>query len=192
MSKPATTTEPPSLAGLVRLCHHRWMVPLVAEIGRTQGARFAVLAVRLGVSRPSLSRALAAAQDANLVMPNPGYGHPLRPEYLLTPWGEAVAGECREVVRAARDQSELIARKWSLPVLAAVASGRVRYSEISRALPTATPRALAQALDGLVQAKCVGRELVDGHPPRPVYSTTRKGRGLARAATRLAEAFGSS
>ncbi len=28
-----------------------------------------------------------------LVIRNPGYGHPLRPEYILTPEGHAAAGD---------------------------------------------------------------------------------------------------
>ena len=73
-------TAPHDLAGLVRLCHHRWLVPVLGEIGAAGGARFAVLVARLGISPPSLRRTLAAAEAAGLVMPNPGYGHPLRPE----------------------------------------------------------------------------------------------------------------
>ncbi|MEN8006276.1 MAG: winged helix-turn-helix transcriptional regulator [Candidatus Krumholzibacteriota bacterium] len=181
---------PPSLKGLVQLSHHRWMVPLVAEIGRVGGERFAVLGTRLEVSGPSLRRALAAAQNADLVMPNPGYGHPLRPEYLLTPWGEAIARECHEVMKAARAQSwsKLIARKWTLPVLAAIKFGHHRYSDIAQALPASTPRAIANALDDLTQAGCIDRTLVDERPPRPDYSIGRAGRRLARTAAGLAVA----
>ncbi len=188
MAKPDTSIEMPSMAGLVRLSHHRWLVPLVAEIGHSGGERFAVLTARLQISGPSLRRALAAAEEANLVMPNPGHGHPLRPEYLLTPWGEAIAAECLEVVKCARARTwlELVARKWSLPVLAAVQAGCHRYSHVAQALPTATPRALANALDDLTKVGCMERDIIDDRPPRPAYSVGSAGRRLAQATLALA------
>ena len=43
-------------------------------------------------SEPSLRfRSLAHLIDIGLVIRNPGYGHPLRPEYLLTDNGRGVA-----------------------------------------------------------------------------------------------------
>ena len=188
MTKSESAIMPPSLQGLVRLSHHRWLVPLVAELGQSGGDRFAVLSARLEVSGPSLRRVIAAARDADLVLANPGYGHPLRPEYLLAPWGENMAQECFEVVKAARacGWNELASRKWSLPILAAVLGGGERYTDILQALPTATPRAIANALAELTQTGCISRTLVDGHPPRPVYAIARAGRRLARAAVALA------
>lgn len=190
MAKSETAHDSPTLEGLVRLSHHRWLVPVVAEIARSRGARFAVLAKRLEVSAPSLRRVLAAAQGANLVLPNPGYGHPLRPEYLLTPWGEAIAQQCDDVVTAARvrDWPELVAHKWTLPVLAAVHTGCQRYGQVAQALPTATPRVVASALQDLTEAGCITRTVVDDRPPRPVYSVARPGLNLAEAAVRLATA----
>lgn len=188
MTKPETLTLPPSLEELVRLSHHRWVVPLVAEISQTGGTRFAVLSTRLEVSGPSLRRAIAAAEQANLVMRNPGYGHPLRPEYLLTVRGESIAPECIEVLKAARVHgwTVLATRKWSLPVLAATAFGCDRYCDIVQALPTSTPRVLTRTLVDLTQAGCIRRTLIDKRPPRPIYSVARACRRLARAAAALA------
>ncbi len=184
MTEQITSLALPShLAGLVRLSHHRWMVPLIAEVGKAGGARVAVLRARMGVNGPSLSRTIAAACEANLLMPNPGYGHPLRPEYLLTPWGEGITRECQAVVKIAQSHSwtEMIARKWSLPVLAAVAAGCHHYSEIAQALPVSTPRAISMALNDLIQAGCLSRNLRDGRPPRSLYAIDPAGRGLAKA-----------
>src|SRR4051812_3041544 len=86
---------------LARLAHHRWTLPVLAEIARSRGSRVAALTGTLGVSRESLRRTLAALQTEELVVRNPGYGHPLRPEYLLTARGEAVAPAARAALAAA-------------------------------------------------------------------------------------------
>ncbi|MGH2451320.1 MAG: winged helix-turn-helix transcriptional regulator, partial [Candidatus Limnocylindria bacterium] len=69
------------------LFHHRWAAPVLAELDRSRGSRFVTLSNRLALSRESLRRTLTALIDAGLVMKNPGYGHPLRPEYILTERG---------------------------------------------------------------------------------------------------------
>jgi len=188
MTKLDTQNATPGLGGIVTLCHHRWMVPLIAEIGQLGGARVAVLRARLNVSGPSLSRTLAAARDADLVLPNPGYGHPLRPEYLLTPWGEVIARSCQELMELARASTwtDLVSRKWTLPVLAAIASGCHRYGDIARALPASTPRALSLALEELIRAGCVSRALTEGRPPQSRYGLDPRGRRLAEVALTIA------
>ncbi len=182
----------PSLDPLVQLSHHRWVIPLVAVMGK--GQRFAVLCSLLNTNRQSLKRALAATDEQGLTMPNPGYGHPLRPEYILTPRGEAIAPESKSVVQAAEQGgwSKLLAKKWSLPVLAALSMGKARYSEIGAALPTASPRAIAGALEALTDAGCIRRELLDERPPRPSYTVTPACRRLARCGMDLAIVAASS
>ena len=48
------------------------------------GSRFAVMLARLGLSRSALAASLAQLQEAGWLRRNPGHGHPLRPEYVLT------------------------------------------------------------------------------------------------------------
>ena len=188
-----TSVSSRDLHPLIDLCHRRWTIPLVAELERTGGERFAVLGARLGVARETLKRALDAAIELGLVERNPGYGHPLRPEYLLAKHGLRIAAACRVVVdTAGAARADLIGRKWSLPVLAAVADGAGRYSEIDAALEPASPRALTQALDDLVGAGCLHRDLIDERPPRPRYRLTRSSRRLADAARALADAASAS
>lgn len=156
---------------LVDLFHHRWAAPALALLGERGGARFVELQRKLGVSRESLRRALDGLVELGYVRRNEGYGHPLRPEYLITDAGRgasALAG--RVSTSSARDT---LLRKWSVPVLATLAEPR-RYSEIRSALPGVTPRALALALRDLEDAGLVRRDVRPTRPPSTVYRATSR------------------
>lgn len=172
------------MSTLTQLCHHRWALPVLAEIERTAGSRFVTLTRRLGVSGESLRRTLAALQEDGLIARNPGYGHPLRPEYVLTGRGRAVAPACAGVLEAARGREAVVLKKWSLPVLAQLGEPR-RFSELRGRLPEATPRALALALKELQAARLVRRRVTEGYPPSAVYEATRAAEPLARLAAEL-------
>ena len=90
------------MSTLVALFHNRWSVPILAELHRHRGSRFVTLSRTLELSRESLRRTLGALIDGGLVGRNPGYGHPLRPEYVLTSAGERIAGACRPLVEQLR------------------------------------------------------------------------------------------
>src|ERR687883_1420320 len=98
---------------LVAIFHHRWSAPVLAELQRQKGSRFAALAGTLGVGRESLRRTLESLLELGLVARNPGYGHPLRPEYVLTPRGADVARRCARLLEVA--DNDVLLRKWSLP-----------------------------------------------------------------------------
>jgi DNA-binding HxlR family transcriptional regulator len=170
---------------LLTLCHHRWSLPVLAEIGRTGGSRFATLIGRLGVSGESLRRTLAYLGEQGLLERNPGYGHPLRPEYVLTARGRHLAPRCRDVLAALTGHEDVGLKKWSLPVLAELAQPR-RFSELKAALTEASPRALALALKDLAAAGLIRRTVTDEYPPQVSYEATPAARPLVRAARRLA------
>jgi DNA-binding HxlR family transcriptional regulator len=168
---------------LIALFHHRWAAPVLAELERQQGSRFAALVGILGLSRESLRRTLAALISLGLVERNPGYGHPLRPEYKLAPKGEEVAARCRRLLEALGDEREVALRKWSLPVLVALRRTS-RFSELRDELPGITPRALALALKDLQSAGLVKRIVdEDAYPPTVRYGATDTARPLQRALT---------
>src|ERR671932_2722006 len=108
-----------SIEELIALFHHRWSAAVLAELRRTRGTRFVVLSKSLGVGRESLRRTLDALIELGLVRRNPGYGHPLRPEYLLTRRGERVAERCATLLALLDGDAEVALKKWSLPVLVA-------------------------------------------------------------------------
>ena len=178
------------MSTLVRLAHHRWALPVLAELLSASGGRFVNLTHSLGVSRESLRRTLNALEIDGLIQRNPGHGHPLRPEYLLTAAGERLAEPSRVVIDLLADLQviEVGLRKWSLPILDALAEDRLRYSELRNALPGTTPRALTLALKDLEAAGLVSREVTTSYPPTTSYGTTARAVPIALAAGRLARA----
>jgi len=172
-----------SISDLIALFHHRWAAPVLAELERQKGSRFAALAGSLGLGRESLRRTLDGLIALGLVERNPGYGHPLRPEYVLTAAGAPVARRCARLLGAVGDERELALRKWSLPVLVALQRAG-RFSELRDELPGISPRALALALRDL-QAGGLVERVVDerGHPPTVVYAATPAAKPLQRTFT---------
>jgi len=171
---------------LSRLTHHRWALPVLAHVTRHRGCKFVTLTRQLGVAPPGLKRALARLAELDLVVRNPGYGHPMRPEYVLGALGEragALATEIDDWVQAAQLGGEVL-KKWQLPVLAALEPDVQRFGAVRRVLPTATPRALTLALKGNAGLGLVARTVDVGYPPVPRYAPTRKA-SAGRAPARL-------
>jgi DNA-binding HxlR family transcriptional regulator len=169
------------MSTLVALFHNRWSVPILAELHRQRGSRFVTLSRTLGLSRESLRRTLVALIDGGLVGRNPGYGHPLRPEYVLTSAGEGIAGACRPLVDQLRrgNLEQIGLKKWSMPVVFALAGGPLRFSELREQLEGVSPRALALALKDLEEAGIVDRRVTEDYPPAAMYRLTKRGRPLA-------------
>ena len=170
-----------SINDLIAIFHHRWSAPVLAELLRQKGSRFAALVGTLGVGRESLRRTLDSLLELGLVARNPGYGHPLRPEYVLTSRGEPVARRCERLLAALDGHEDVVLRKWSAPVLAAL-SEPSRFSELRERLPGVTGRSLALALKELESAGLVERQVDErARPPAVVYLATSAARPLQRA-----------
>lgn len=166
------------LQPLIDLVHHRWNIPILAELERSSGAKFVTLANRLGASRGSLTTSLGDLIEQGYVMRNPGYGHPMRPEYLLTPESEALGAHCLALSALVdrRNEAELAYRKWTLPLVAAMGEGARRFSEIRTTLgQAATPRAITLGLKSMLVEGWAARSLIDDFPPTAGYALRRKG-----------------
>ena len=165
------------LAPLISLVHHRWNIPIVAELHRHSGAKFVTMIKHLDVSRASLSASLADLVDRGLVCKNKGYGHPMRPEYLLTRDGKSIGEQCLELTRIVRqgEQADLAFRKWTLPLVAAIGNETRRFNEVRSLLVGATPRAIAIGLKSLSEQGWASRSLIDEYPPTAGYRLMHKG-----------------
>jgi len=175
-----TQTRNADLVRLTGLVHHRWNIPVIAELHRHSGAKFVALVNGLRVSRGSLSISLSHLTELGLVRKNDGHGHPMRPEYLLTERGIALGPDCQDLVDALRskDEGELAFRKWTLPLVAAIGPRRLRFNELRSSLCDATPRAVAIGLRSLLQYDWANRSLIDEFPPTAGYKLRPKGRRI--------------
>ena len=183
-----------SLAALIELVHNRWSVPVLAELHRTGGTRFVTLCRRTGAGGEPVRRALTRLVTRGLVARglvsrNPGYGHPLRPEYVLTPAGARIAPACALVLDelAALEIGDIGLNKWSMPVLAALRAER-RFSELRGELPGVSPRALTLALKALAEAGMVERTVLASYPPQTVYRLADRAGNLRPALEQIAAA----
>ena len=172
------------MSTLARLVHFRWAVPVLAELHRGHGGRFVNLSHTLGVSRESLRRTLAFLTETGLIQRNPGKGHPLRPEYLLS--NPQLGADAAVLTDLLEDLgvTDVGLKKWSLPTLTLLVEDR-RFSELRRALPTVTPRALTLTLKDLEAAGLTTRTVTATYPPTTTYHATTPGLQLARAAQKV-------
>jgi DNA-binding HxlR family transcriptional regulator len=170
-------------ADMIRLGSGRWLMPLLAEMSGEGGARFAVLARRLPVSRSMLSRSLDLLESHGWLVRNPGHGHPLRPEYLLTDAGRPIAAWCARVMEERRrlgiETNQL--GRWSLPLVHGLGERWKRFSSIEADLSPITPRALSLTLKQGLGAGLLDRRLEQSFPPLSLYGLTDRGRSLAGA-----------
>ncbi len=160
------------LQTLKSLTHHRWGLLVIAVLHRHNGSTFVRICRELGATQAAIRQTLDWLMAEGWVRRNPGYGHPLRPEYILTDDGKAVAPFCLKieswVTESPIDGSAL--RKWSLVALFWVCRGSVRFSELRHHIRGVTDRALSQTLRGLVEDGVLERTLVEGNPPSTRYS----------------------
>lgn len=161
----------------------RWAIPVLALLSRERGSRFAVIERRFGLSRHSLARTLAYLCEQGWVMPNPGYGHPLRPEYVLTEAGRGIGVTCERIedvrVKLGLEAPDL--SRWTLPVAGGLDAEWTRFNALQARLRPVTPRALSLTLQQMIGQDLVRRRLEDRFPPVPFYGLTGRGEELAEA-----------
>lgn len=155
-------------------------MPALALLSRLRGAKFVTLHRELGASVGSMRQTIDSLIEAGWVMKNPGYGHPMRPEYILTGRGLAVGECCRELWSALTSLSacEVALSKWSMPIVFALSHRELRFGEIRSLCPGVTDRVLTQALKGLSAGGLVERSVEDTYPPTVSYCVSGDARRL--------------
>lgn len=183
--KPTSARPEPLCVAVAAICHRRWTIPVLAELKQARGCKFVTLVNRLGVSRPLLTQTLDFLVRARLVERNPGYGHPMRPEYILTDKG-ASAGRAALAVRSVLQEvgaEDAGLRKWSLAVVIAIGATPKRFGELRETLAGISDRALSLTLRDLVDSGVVER--VELARPTAEYTITPDAKALLGAARRF-------
>ncbi|WP_306419485.1 winged helix-turn-helix transcriptional regulator [Parasedimentitalea maritima] len=116
-----------------------------------------------------------------LVERNPGYGHPLRPEFRLTPLGITAAEIANKIQNVSADQDQdLLRRSWTLPVLTSLHSSS-HFNDIKRKLPRITDRALSQSLKSMEVRSWVRRSVDEtARPPKSIYEAVNTGAVISK------------
>ena len=163
------------------LFHRKWTILILAELKRQGGSKFVTLQNRLGIGPSALRQTLEFLVEREVIVRNPGYGHPMRPEYILTDQGRPVAEKCKALVDAVDDRKVLriLLMKWSLPTLMALGNGGLRFSELRNCLTTITARALTLFLKQAQAAGVIDRKIVSEYPPAAEYRLSKKATRLA-------------
>jgi DNA-binding HxlR family transcriptional regulator len=86
-----------------------------------------------------------------------------------------------------QDAVELIGRRWCGAITRTLLGGPLRFSELERALPGVSGRALTQRLRELEEAGVVARSVHPASPVRVTYELTEKGRALDEAVGAIEE-----
>ncbi|MGB7242326.1 MAG: winged helix-turn-helix transcriptional regulator [Sulfitobacter sp.] len=168
---------------IVKVTSRAWSLNILALMYSGTPGRQAPLLAASGASRTAFAQSLGHLVDLGLLERNPGHGHPLRPEYRLTPSGTEIAAAAEKINAIAPDhgQRALLRRAWTIPVLAV--SQRPRYfSEIRNDLASVTDRALSQSLQRLQRNQWITRDIdTTKHPPRPLYRAANTGAKIGKA-----------
>ncbi len=167
----------------------RWVVPVMALLFERKGEKFVALWRGLGASQGGIRAALSYTTERGWVERNPGYGHPMRPEYVLTKDGLRVGRACSQIIKALDSVPWKGLSKWSMAVLLVLMSGPCRFNELAKAAEGITDRALVMCLKPLVAHGLVARKVVETYPPTVTYSLTSAGRTVVKPIHRLASAM---
>ena len=73
---------------------------------------------------------------------------------------------------------ELIGGKYKALILWHLSGGTMRFSDLRRAIPSATPKMLTQQLRELEEQALIHRQVYPVVPPKVEYSLTQTGRSL--------------
>lgn len=87
-------------------------------------------------------------------------------------------GHDHEACRPIRHVLERVGDKWSLLVIYQLSTGKLRFNELRRALPTISQRMLTHTVRELERDGLVLRTVIPSVPPRVDYELTRLGATL--------------
>ena len=171
------------ISQLVNITSRAWALPILSSLHTGVAGRQAPLLAATGASRTAFAQSMEHLISIGLLERNPGHGHPLRPEFRLTPPGIEAAAIAHKIQSAsAAPDRDLIRRSWTLPILTTLRTPS-HFNEIKRNLQTISDRALSQSLKSMEVRNWVCRSVDEAaRPPRSIYTAVNTGRVLSRLA----------
>ena len=160
----------------VNITSKAWALPILSNLHTGVAGRQAPLLTATGASRTAFVQSMQHLIATGLLERNPGYGHPLRPEFRLTPLGIEAAALAHKVhAVASKDDQRLLRKSWTLPVLTSLHTPR-HFNDIKRNLGSIPERALSQSLKSMEGNDWVRRRVDDtARPPRSLYRAVNRG-----------------
>lgn len=144
--------------------------------------RISPITHHFSASRTAISGALQHLVELKYLRKNSGHGHPLRPAYVLTAKGKAIAAWAAELDYFLEPIDWKIARRtWTLPILREMTPAS-RYGELRSNLCPVTDRALSETLKKLGENNWLDRCVdIARSPPSVTYTPQGTGQLLMPA-----------
>ncbi|MCE7999428.1 MAG: transcriptional regulator [Rhodobiaceae bacterium] len=168
---------------LVNITSKAWSLKILSLLQSGTPGRQAPLLAATKASRSSFASSMEHLVQLGLLERNPGHGHPLRPEFRLTPSGKRAAVIAGRVMENVLDEDAfvVIRRSWAVPILA-VTDVPARFSHIKSELGGISDRALSQSLFVLEERAWLKREIDVSHrSPFPTYHAVNAGQKINQA-----------
>lgn len=164
----------------VNIASRAWAMPILWSLHDGVAGRQAPLLAATGASRTAFSQSIEHLIEIGLLERNPGYGHPLRPEFRLTGVGKMAAAVAYQIKNVSSAEDQLFLRRsWTLPVLAVLYVPR-HFNDIKRSLRPITDRALSHSLRSMEERDWIHRGVIEtSRPPRPLYTATNTGEKIS-------------
>lgn len=161
---------------IVNITSRAWALSILAQLHRGVAGRQAPLLAATGATRTAFAQSMNHLIALELVERNPGYGHPLRPEFRLTLQGQAAAALAYDIQNVPRSEDlDLLRRTWTLPVLTVLHQPK-HFNQIKRNLTSITDRALSKSLSAMEERAWVSRNVDEAaRPPRSIYHAVSAG-----------------
>jgi len=168
---------------IVKVTSRAWSLDILALMNSGVAGRQAPLLLATGAGRTAFAKSLGHLVELGLLERNPGYGHPLRPEYRLTPKGSEIAKIAGNIAYTIPNNANFAPLRltWTVPVLSVIETPR-RFTEIKSDLFPITDRALSKSLYQLQSLDWLRRDInTEDRPPHSTYQATNIGFKICQA-----------
>ena len=158
------------------LFKYKWLVPVIAQIHLQNGGRFVSIYKEQGMSRSMLTSTLKHLINYGLIIKNPGYGHPLRPEFILTPLGKQFAPFCVEFMELTKNQnlSFVLQNRWAAPIIFKTGTTQARFNHYKKSLKPITSKALSESLNFLVANNFINKKIITKDTVDIIYELPKR------------------